>query len=233
METRDLSHQRPPHLSTYPLSVRLTSNLIVVCMLAAGFIGLLPLRVGGGPVASGVFVIWALVSLVWVVPRRACVHCCYCGRFCHTGWGKLAARLCARKDEAAFACSSTYPRLFRQAFMVLPPAAMLAWLGYQYATDQPWSVATVVMLFNYLVLVHLNASYRSQTGCLLCGMRRGCPEGRSAETRISPATKSKTRAKYGLAPLDPETASPGGPGGGSGRAPDSASPEGSGGTDAV
>jgi hypothetical protein len=169
-------------------------------MLVVGFVGLYQIRLRSIPVLSYAFLAWSLLSLIYLLPKQACAHCFYFGKLCHTGWGKVAAWLFPKRDEAAFERSLAYPRFFWFALRLVPPTLMSGFLAYQLLTKQLLSVVTMIMLVNYLVLIRLNLYYKAQTGCLLCKMRLECPGGRWAEKQIKPAAKSKTLSKYGLPP---------------------------------
>lgn len=195
-QEREVGRQGLPYLERYPISIRITSNLIIVYMLVAGFLGLFPIRFWNRPVLSYGFLAWAVFSLVYLLRKQVCTHCYYYGKWCHTGWGKITGRLFPKRDEETFKQCLAYPKFFWGAFATLPVLAMAGFLGYQYVTKQLLSTLSIVMAANYLVAIYLNMSYNTQTGCLLCKMRSQCIGGRWAEKRIKPETKAKTRSKY-------------------------------------
>lgn len=197
-EEKEVGQHALPYLERYPISIRITSNLIILYMLVAGFFGLFSIRFWNMPVLSYTFLVWALFSLVYLLRKRVCTHCYYYDKWCHIGWGKLAAWFFSKGDEETFKQCLAYPKFFWVAFAILPVLAMVSFLGYQYVTKQPLSALTIVMLANYLVAAYLNVSYNTQTGCLLCKMRSQCPAGRWAEKKIKPEVQAKTRSKYGV-----------------------------------
>jgi len=196
MERQHAEEEDSGSLAHYPALTRLTSSLIGVYMLVVGFIGLYQIRIGNVPVLSWAFLIWSLLSVLYLLPRRACKNCVNYGKACHVGWGKLAAVLFSKGQERDFARSLTYPRFFLRSFFAVPPLVMLGFLVAQLAAGQSLSVLTMVMLVNYVVLIRLLMLYNAQTGCLVCGMRDKCPGGRWAERNIRPSAKSKVRSKH-------------------------------------
>ena len=78
-----------PGLEQYPKSSAVIANLVMAVLIALGTIACWFFT----PVAAWIYLAIG-VLMVWVVMRRlVCVNCYYYGKWCATGWGKLAAVL--------------------------------------------------------------------------------------------------------------------------------------------
>ena len=76
-----------PGLEQYPKSGAIIGNLVMAGWIALGTIACWFLS----PMVAWIYLAIG-VSMVWVVLRRlVCVNCYYYGKWCATGWGKLAA----------------------------------------------------------------------------------------------------------------------------------------------
>ena len=66
-------------------------NVLIVGMIALGFLGMYPLSFGGLPFVSILYVLFALIMMVFVLRKYLCTNCYYYDKWCHCGWGKLSS----------------------------------------------------------------------------------------------------------------------------------------------
>ena len=78
----------------------LFENAVIVATIGAGAWGMRGLvNPGGVPLLSILYALFLIVSLGFVLRKHLCTHCHYHGKWCHCGWGALAARLGYAKDS--------------------------------------------------------------------------------------------------------------------------------------
>lgn len=79
------------YYENYPKSTIVVGNLLVILLVAVGAYGMLPLTVYNVAIASVLYVLFAVVMVVFVLRKVLCTDCHYYGKWCNVGWGKLAA----------------------------------------------------------------------------------------------------------------------------------------------
>lgn len=152
-------------ITDYPWRVPALENLVwgVVMTLGAAILW------GLHPALAIAYLAWSLLALYVLVPRLVCTACAYYGRTCHSGQGRLAARLGPRRDPAAFAARFRHVRLVGPVF-TLPLLAGLVALPLHFG----WTLALLTAAFG-MVALGLTRVVTRRLGCARCAQRDGCP----------------------------------------------------------
>lgn len=79
------------HYEKYPIWWILGHNIVFILYFALGPILLSPVRISGFPFLSVIYALFLITMLVFVLRKHLCTNCYYYGKWCSTGWGKLAA----------------------------------------------------------------------------------------------------------------------------------------------
>jgi hypothetical protein len=163
--------EEPMVYEKFPGRIVLLSNLLTVSIYGIGAC----LMAGLG--------IWALAAYIvycgWIelrVLRQGCVNCCYYGKTCAFGKGRLCALLFRQGDPQRFAQSQiSWSDLLPDFAVSLIPAAAAF---IQLVTDFRW--VTLALLAALLVLTFQgNAVVRGTFACRHCRQRQiGCPAER-------------------------------------------------------
>ena len=70
---------------TYGPGQIIIENVLIVAHIALGAWAMLSI-----PYLSIIYVLFLLFMLLILLRKHLCTHCCYYGKLCHSGWGKLA-----------------------------------------------------------------------------------------------------------------------------------------------
>ena len=169
----------PTIYEKFPWPIVLLSNLLAVSIYVIG--AYLMAGVGG----------WALAAYIlycgWIelrLLRHSCVNCCYYGKTCAFGRGRLCALLFKRGDPDRFAqWQISWSDLVPDFAVSLIPAAVAV---IQLVTGFRW--VTLALLAALLVLAFWgNAVVRGSFACPHCRQRQlGCP----AEKLFSKSSKA-------------------------------------------
>ncbi|MBU4174734.1 MAG: hypothetical protein KKB90_02190 [Actinobacteria bacterium] len=150
-------------------------NVQLLVYWGVGFLGMYWLKAGAWPVASIVYAAFIVVVVGIALKKHNCSTCYYYGRWCHLGWGKLAAMMFARdagnRDFGA-KLSIAYPLI---AF--IPPLAMAVSLVIEFRT------VVLVCLVVYLAWGMAQFAMRKRS-CARCRIRYSCggsAAGKAAE----------------------------------------------------
>jgi len=151
----------------YPLGFVIAQNLFLLLYFGMGFVGMLSLRLSGVPVFSVAYAVFLGLMLLVVLRKHLCTHCCYYGKRCATGWGKLSALMFERG-------SGSYELGVKLAKITWALATAVPVLGISAAYFLTPSRHILALLLLFLLLTPINfALHRS--ACEKCGMRRKCP----------------------------------------------------------
>lgn len=165
----------PPPVADYPLRVPVLENLVWATTMALGTIILAGLH----PALAAVYLIWSLLALYVLVPRLVCAACAYYGRTCHSGQGRLAARLGPRRDPGTFAARFRRMRLVGPVFTAPLLAGLIA-LPFRF----DWRLALLTAAFG-VVALGLTRVVTRRLGCARCAQSGACPAcgGSASATR--------------------------------------------------
>ena len=154
-----------PDVTDHPWRVPALENLVWAVAMALGAAILWGLH----PALAIAYLVWSMLALYVLVPRLVCAACGYYGRTCHSGQGRLAARLGPRRDPAAFVARFRHVRLVGPVF-TLPLLAGLVALPFRFE----WRLALLTAAFG-VVALGLTRVVTRRLGCARCAQRGICP----------------------------------------------------------
>jgi hypothetical protein len=79
----------------YPKPIIIIRWIILLLAFALGIYALLQFH----HMLAIVYIVYSVIALTLILPLSRCVSCFYHGKFCNTGWGKMAAYLFRKGDE--------------------------------------------------------------------------------------------------------------------------------------
>jgi hypothetical protein len=151
----------------YPARMVAVSVLVTVSIYALGAL----ILTGLGPVVTAIYLLYCAYFEVRVM-RHSCVNCCYYGKVCALGRGKISAYLFPQGDPGIFACMNfTWTALIPDMLiMLLPLFGGVILLVRSFS----WMVAAGMVLLVALSLGG-NSFVRRQIACKYCKQREiGC-----------------------------------------------------------
>jgi hypothetical protein len=152
----------------FPAPMVAISVLVTVSIYALGAMVLS----GLGPVVAAAYLIYCAYFEVRVM-KHSCVNCCYYGKVCGLGRGKVSAYLFLQGDPGIFGCMKfTWTALIPDMLiMLLPLFGGVILLVRSFS----WMVAAGMALLVALSLGG-NAFVRGRIACKYCKQRElGCP----------------------------------------------------------
>ncbi|MFC1998555.1 hypothetical protein ACFLVR_02795 [Chloroflexota bacterium] len=156
-----------PGLEQHPKSGVIIGNLIMAVWIALGTIACWFLS----PIAAWIYLAIG-VSMAWVVMRRlVCVNCYYYGKWCATGWGKLAAVFFKKGDMDKFSTSigvKIAPMVYG-LLSIIPITLLIVAMVAQF------SVPRIVVLVLLIGVSAYSAVVNRKKTCAKCKMRLICP----------------------------------------------------------
>ncbi len=79
------------HYEEYPTWWIIGQNIVIIAYFTLGAVLLSPVRLSGFPILSVFYALFLTIMLVFVLRKHLCTNCYYYGKWCSTGWGKLAS----------------------------------------------------------------------------------------------------------------------------------------------
>lgn len=154
-------------LEKYPLQAVVSNNLAMLIWIALGTISCWYLY----PLAAWIYLAVALIMVVVVLRKIVCTNCYYYGKWCSTGWGKLAALLFKQGEMERFS-KSTGVKIapITYILMSLVPAVLLI-----ISIVQESSVQKIVVLGCLLLITVYSAFINRKKSCRNCKMKLACP----------------------------------------------------------
>lgn len=144
-------------------------NILLVALIAIGFLGMYPVSVAGIPLVSIVYMLFAAIMLGAVLRKHLCTHCYYHGRWCHCGWGKLSSAMFhAKSGDRHLGESLVMPTWGIILFMPVIVMALVIVLGIAPPILELWFLVPFVILVIVQGILH-------KKDCRQCRMRFICP----------------------------------------------------------
>ena len=122
----------------YPKWVMIFRWIILTLAFALGIYILADIQ----PMLGMVYAVCSLLALTLILPLSRCVYCYYHGKFCNTGWGKIAAYLYAKGDESFYVERYNYAILLHLLWIV----PLLAFL-FQLARNKELKYAVIFLAY--------------------------------------------------------------------------------------
>ncbi len=154
----------------------IVENLLIISMIALGFMNMLQVEINGIPIVSLCYLFFVAVMLIFVLRKQLCTMCCYYGKQCHCGWGKLSAAL-FKQGSGNRDIGGKLAGLTWAITMILPIIVSVALLimGKTLIKEE------IKFLGPFIILVFINGVLHKKS-CENCKMRYICP-GSAARTR--------------------------------------------------
>lgn len=154
-------------LEEHPRATIFLSNLVMAVWIATGTVACWLLH----PVAGAVYLAVALIMVGVVLRKLVCTNCYYYGKWCGTGWGKLAALFFKEGEMERFGKSI---------------GVKLAPMTYGLLSLIPIVLVVISMIMDFtvfkaivlavLLLVSVYSGFLSRKkGCTNCKMKLACP----------------------------------------------------------
>lgn len=156
----------PVAFEKYPLSTVFVFQFVSLVNYAIGIYLLYQISV----LFSMIFVFYILI-MEFSVYKEGCVSCCYYGRRCMSGRGKIAAKFFNKEDPKRF-CEKqvTWKNLLPQILLsLIPIIAGVYLLVYEFS----WLVVGLILV-PVLTWFVLNPMMYGKLGCLHCKQGRIC-----------------------------------------------------------
>ena len=153
----------------YPLGIVFVSDLLSLAIYGIG--AYVMFRLGAGWAAAYLLYV---VLLEYMVLKKSCVNCCYYGKTCAFGRGRLCSLLFRRGDAHRFVSREVTWKDIAPDFLVsLIPVIVAAYLMMTQGFD--WLL--LALLLSMLLLGFAgNALVRGRLACKFCRQRIiGCP----------------------------------------------------------
>ena len=146
---------------SYGLGQVITENVLILAHIALGAWAMASI-----PYLSIVYVAFLLFMLLFFLRKHLCTHCCYYGKLCHCGWGKLALPYkqgSGNQKIAAPAAGMTWIIL-----MGLPVLVTIGLCIFDFSTLRIIQLAALIVFAAIQFFIH-------KTDCKTCKNRDDCP----------------------------------------------------------
>jgi hypothetical protein len=151
-------------------SYAIGENVLFAITIIIGFIGMYPLaNFYGIPIISIIYAIFLILMLTFVLRKHLCTHCYYYDKWCHCGWGKLAAKLGYAKGSGNPQVGAKLAGLTWAVLMILPIIGMITVFILN-----SLSYFGVGLLVVFIILVGINGGMHVKD-CKSCKVRFICP----------------------------------------------------------
>lgn len=152
---------------SFPAGTIVKENLIYIANWVVAGALLWPVQMGGWPVAA---IGWASFVLIvqLLLKKHFCSGCCYYGKSCHLGWGRISSALCARDSGNPKAGMALAVPMY-----LLSPVLVLG-AGVAIGLLVPVAPVHWVLTGVFVALNAVSFPLRKQ-GCSQCRMRKVCP----------------------------------------------------------
>jgi hypothetical protein len=123
------------------------------------------------PLVAWIYLAIALLMVGVVLRRLVCTNCYYYGKWCGTGWGKLAALLFKEGEMEKFSTSAGIrlaPPVYA-GLSLIPAVLVIVSLILEF------TVAKIIVLVCLLLITVYSAFLSRRKGCGNCKMKLVCP----------------------------------------------------------
>jgi hypothetical protein len=148
----------------YPKHVIVIRWIILLLAFGLGIYVLLEVHY----VLAIIYIIYSIVALTLILPLSRCVSCFYHGKFCNTGWGKIAAYLFKKGDESKYVEHYNYA-IFLHLLWSIPLLVALLQLVRQR------DILVLVVFVVYIIVLFVEKIILKKLCCKRCHQREFCP----------------------------------------------------------
>jgi hypothetical protein len=154
-------------LEQHPKATITLANLAMAIWIASGTAACWFLH----PIIAWVYLAVALITVGVVLRRLVCVNCYYYGKWCGTGWGKLAALFFKAGDMEKFSTSIgvKLAPLTYGLLSLIPIVLIIVSIVLEF------TVAKIIVLAVLLLVSVYSAFLSRKRGCVNCKMKLACP----------------------------------------------------------
>jgi len=154
-------------LEEYPKSSAAIGNLAMLLWISLGTISCWFFS----PILAGIYLAFAVVMVFIVLRKLVCTNCCYYGKWCSIGWGKLSALFFKKGDIEKFATSAGVKLApLTYGLLTLIPLVLIIISIYREFTQ----VKAAVLVLLILISIYSGTAGRKKA-CERCRMRTVCP----------------------------------------------------------
>ncbi|RLI92260.1 MAG: hypothetical protein DRO95_02725 [Candidatus Altiarchaeales archaeon] len=155
-------------LENYPKPTVVLTNVLLLLWFGFAVYGMSALKLGGLPIISITYMLFAFSMLGFVLRKHLCTHCYYYNKLCGMGWGKLSSRLFKEKSgnyELGVKLAGLTWGLLAIAPIIAIPIAMFL--------RGEFLVPGGISLTGFLAIILVSQFVRKR-GCAQCKMRYIC-----------------------------------------------------------
>jgi hypothetical protein len=117
---------------------------------------------------SFVYIFYCLLAISLVLPLSRCVFCSYYGKYCNTGWGKVARYLFPKRDEDKFSSGYDY-------MLFIYPVWVFPLLGTLVQLVRSRNLFWLIFSGAYIFVLFLEKVYLKNSACRFCSQKMICP----------------------------------------------------------
>ncbi len=148
----------------FPKSIIIIRWIILLFAFALGVYVLLRLHY----MLAIVYIVYSMIALTLILPLSRCVNCFYHGRFCNTGWGKIAAYLFRKGDESKYVDRYDYAIFLHLLWLIPLLAAALKAVRRR-------NILALAIFAAYLLTLFVEKIILKKLCCRRCHQRDFCP----------------------------------------------------------
>ncbi|MFH1537067.1 MAG: hypothetical protein ABID45_03705 [Patescibacteria group bacterium] len=153
-------------LEKYPALGIFLENFALILWIIFGFISCWFLY----PVVAWIYLAFAVIMIVFVLRKLLCTNCYYYDKWCHVGWGKLAALFFKKGNIEKFNSGLGQKIVpFTYGLLALVPLIFII-----ITLIQDFSVFKIVVLVLFLISAFLSSVTLRKNSCSKCKMRYCC-----------------------------------------------------------
>jgi len=154
-------------LEQHPKATITLANVAMAIWIASGAAACWFLH----PIIAWVYLAVAPITVGVVLRKLVCTNCYYYGKWCGTGWGKLAALFFKEGEMERFG-KSTGVKLAPAVYGLL---SLIPLVLIVVSIVQEFSVAKIIVLAVLLLVSVYSAFLSRRKGCTNCKMKLACP----------------------------------------------------------
>ncbi|MFH1394858.1 MAG: hypothetical protein ABIH09_01735 [Candidatus Omnitrophota bacterium] len=147
----------------------LVENVLFIIQFILAYLGMKVFKISNIPLLSLIYIIFAMVMLVFILRKHLCAGCYYYGKWCHCGWGKLSS-LMYKKDTGNIELGGKLAGMTWGVLMGVPLLVMILAIIIRKVTF--FEIAPILIPF--IIVVMINGAMHA-ADCKKCKMRFVCP----------------------------------------------------------
>jgi len=150
--------------SEYPKRIILGRLLFLFIIFGSGIYVFYQLKAE----LSFIYIFYCLLAISLVLPLSRCIFCSYHGKYCNTGWGKIAGYLFPKRDEDKFSSGYDY-------MLFIYPVWGFPLLGTLVQLVRFRNFFWLIFSGAYIFVLFLEKVYLKNSACRFCSQKMICP----------------------------------------------------------